>query len=45
MSLGDRQQLIEYIKDFKFVPGGRYLWYAGRKITIIITVVIIIQSY
>lgn len=31
MSLGDRQQLIEYIKDFKFVPGGRYLWYAGRK--------------
>ena len=30
MSLGDRQQLIEYIKDFKFVPGGRYLWYAGR---------------
>jgi len=31
MSLGDRQQLVEYIKDFKFVPGGRYLWYAGRK--------------
>ena len=31
MSLGDRQQLIEYIKGFKFVPGGRYLWYAGRK--------------
>ena len=31
MSLGDRQQLIEYIKDFKFLPGGRYLWYAGRK--------------
>ena len=31
MSKEDRDQLIEYIKDFKFVPGGRYLWYAGRK--------------
>jgi ribonucleoside-diphosphate reductase alpha chain len=31
MSLSDRQQLTEYIKEFKFIPGGRYLWYAGRK--------------
>ena len=31
MSKNDRQQLIEYIKDMKFIPGGRYLWYAGRK--------------
>lgn len=31
MSKGDRLQLIEYIKDFKFIPGGRYLWYAGKK--------------
>jgi len=31
MCLSDRQQLIEYIKEFKFIPGGRYLWYAGRK--------------
>jgi ribonucleoside-diphosphate reductase alpha chain len=31
MSDGDRAQLAQYIKEFKFVPGGRYLWYAGRK--------------
>lgn len=31
MSDEDRAQLTEYIKEFKFVPGGRYLWYAGRK--------------
>ena len=30
MSEGDRAQLAEYIKEMKFVPGGRYLWYAGR---------------
>lgn len=30
MSDSDRKQLVEYIKDFKFVPGGRYIWYAGR---------------
>ena len=30
MSKEDRQQLAEYIKEFKFVPGGRYLYYAGR---------------
>jgi len=30
LSEGDRQQLAEYIKEFKFVPGGRYLYYAGR---------------
>lgn len=26
----DREQLEEYIRDFKFVPGGRYVWYSGR---------------
>ena len=30
MSTGDREQLAQYIKEFKFVPGGRYLYYAGR---------------
>ena len=31
MSQSDRDQLVQYIKEMKFVPGGRYLWYAGRK--------------
>lgn len=31
MSKEDQAQLAQYIKEFKFVPGGRYLWYAGRK--------------
>ena len=26
----ERKQLQEYITDLKFVPGGRYLYYAGR---------------
>ena len=30
MSKDDRDQLAEYIKQFKFVPGGRYIYYAGR---------------
>lgn len=30
MSKEDRDQLIEYHKDMKFVAGGRYLYYAGR---------------
>lgn len=30
LSQGDREQLAEYIKEFKFIPGGRYLYYAGR---------------
>lgn len=30
MSKGDREQLVQYIKEFKFIPGGRYLYYAGR---------------
>lgn len=25
-----KKQLIEYITDMKFIPGGRYLYYAGR---------------
>lgn len=30
MSEGDRKQLEHYIRDFKFLPGGRYIYYAGR---------------
>jgi len=30
MSREDREQLEEYIRDMKFIPGGRYLYYAGR---------------
>jgi ribonucleotide reductase alpha subunit len=30
MSATDRDQLTQYIKEQKFIPGGRYLWYAGR---------------
>ena len=30
MSKEDRQQLVHYIKTMKFLPGGRYIYYAGR---------------
>lgn len=30
LSDGDRKQLAQYIKEMKFIPGGRYLYYAGR---------------
>lgn len=30
MSDGDRKQLAQYIKEFKFIPGGRYIYYSGR---------------
>ena len=30
MSDDERKTLATYIKDFKFIPGGRYLYYAGR---------------
>lgn len=30
MSEDDRKQLTQYIKEMKFLPGGRYLYYAGR---------------
>ena len=30
MSQEDREQLTQYIKEMKFIPGGRYLYYAGR---------------
>ena len=30
MSDSDRKDLIQYIKEMKFLPGGRYLYYAGR---------------
>lgn len=31
MSKEDREQLIQYIYELKFIPGGRYIYYAGRK--------------
>jgi Ribonucleotide reductase, barrel domain len=30
LSKEDQRQLAQYIKEFKFLPGGRYLYYAGR---------------
>jgi ribonucleoside-diphosphate reductase alpha chain len=30
MSAADLKQLEQYIKDQKFFPGGRYIWYSGR---------------
>jgi ribonucleoside-diphosphate reductase alpha chain len=31
MNDGDRKQLAQYIKEMKFLPGGRYIYYAGRQ--------------
>ena len=31
LSKDELDQLTQYIKEMKFIPGGRYLWYAGRK--------------
>lgn len=31
LSESDRKDLVEYIKTMKFLPGGRYLWYSGKK--------------
>lgn len=31
LSDGDRKQLVQYIAEQKFIPGGRYLYYAGRQ--------------
>ena len=30
LSVGDQKQLIQYMKNFQFIAGGRYLYYAGR---------------
>lgn len=30
MGEGDRKQLSQYMKEMKMIPGGRYLYYAGR---------------
>jgi len=30
MSKEDRDDLVEHIKSFRFVPGGRYIYYSGR---------------
>ena len=31
MAKGDKATLVNYMTDMKFIPGGRYLYYAGRK--------------
>ena len=31
MEKSERDRLVNYISEFKFMPGGRYLWYAGRE--------------
>lgn len=31
MSEDERKALVKYITEFKFMPGGRYIYYAGRK--------------
>jgi ribonucleoside-diphosphate reductase alpha chain len=33
MSASDQAQLTQYIIDMKFIPGGRYLYYAGRPVS------------
>lgn len=33
MSKGDRDQLTQYITEMKFIPGGRYLAFAGRGVS------------
>lgn len=30
MTKEEKDQLVEFIKEFKFIPGGRYIYYAGR---------------
>jgi len=30
LSTTERNYLVELIRTFKFIPGGRYLYYAGR---------------
>lgn len=30
MSKSDKAQLTNYMQDMKFIPGGRYIYYAGR---------------
>ena len=31
MGAEDRKQLVQNMKDFKFLPGGRYIYYAGQQ--------------
>ena len=30
MSVNDKLDLTKFIQEMKFIPGGRYLYYAGR---------------
>jgi len=31
MTVSEKEQLIKFIEDLTFVPGGRYIYYAGRR--------------
>ena len=31
LSKDDRDQLVRYITKFQFLPGGRYIYYGGRR--------------
>ena len=31
MDKEDQAELVKCIENFEFMPGGRYLWYAGRE--------------
>lgn len=33
MSKSDRDELVQHIKYFRFIPGGRYLYYCGRPVS------------
>lgn len=30
MNIEDKEALVKYVSEMKFIPGGRYLYYAGR---------------
>lgn len=32
VTLNDIEELTQYVTDMKFIPGGRYLYYAGRQL-------------
>jgi ribonucleoside-diphosphate reductase alpha chain len=33
MSKGDQEQLVQYMMDLKFIPGGRFLYYSRRPLS------------
>ena len=32
LNKSEREYIVKLIKEFKFIPGGRYLYYAGRPV-------------